>query len=91
MSENVLKDILDQANNMPSFNERVVFQIVPLAGGRYKIYQTEWRHGTKPPSLFSFFTDYGDELVVWSTNQFLNEKNAHEIAVRIGNTIGMFV
>jgi len=76
---------------MPPFNERVVFQIVPLGGSRYRIFQTEWRHGTTPPSLFSFFTDYGDELVVWSTNQFLNEKNAHEIAVRIGNTIGMFV
>ncbi len=86
-----LQQMLDQAALIPVEPQRLYLMVTPRGGGRYHIEELPYRAGAFPPCEYRFGTALGDTIVVWSTNHFLTEKTAHEIAVRTGEAIGWYV
>lgn len=76
---------------MPVEPQQLYLLARPRGSGKYRVEELRFRAGTCPPCEFHFLTDLGDEIIVWSVNLFLSQKDAHEIAIQWGESIGWYV
>ena len=85
----ILKRMVDQATQVPAPTVSLSFEAELTGVGHYSLYECKPR--IEPPSYFSFMTDNGDEIIIWSARPGMNRDKAHEIAIRIGEKRGLYV
>lgn len=91
MMDNILKTWVDEIQKHPIEPVTYTFFVKPKGNRAYHIEELSHRVGITPPAEYEFTANNGDRIVIWSLNPFLSRKEAHELAIQMGEKLGVYV